>query len=196
MFKILQASLFAVLVVLSYSAQSSVIPKDFIKKGTKLVYEVNYSGINYELTITVKDYTGEYVFDWSMSAPKNKKGTLNLNKNAIENATGIFNYFTEVNSDLSDECSVVISQKMYQTFKANSSMEIFTDKKNNVRTIFGNPYNHTQSFGYNNDFSNEFECTTVNDGADDQITYVNDFAFPLIIELKLDWTLKLKTIYN
>ena len=196
MLKILQTSLFALLVVLSYTTQASVLPNEIIKVGTQLVYDVNYLGTNYEFTITVKQNTDEYSFDWYMSAPINKKGTLNLSKDTIENATGIFNYFTNGNISLADQCCIVLSRKMYDAFKNNGSMEIYTDKKNDVLTIFGNSYTHTQSFGYNNDFSNEFDCKTVSDGGDYQITYVNDPNFPLIVEMKLDWSLKLKNIYN
>jgi hypothetical protein len=83
MSKILQASLFAVLVFISYTVFSSVTPKDIIKKGTKLIYDVNYLGTNYEFTITVKETTDNYSFDWYMSAPANKSGTLNFTQDAI-----------------------------------------------------------------------------------------------------------------
>lgn len=196
MSKILQASLFAVLVFISYTVFSSVTPKDIIKKGTKLIYDVNYLGTNYEFTITLKETTDNYSFDWYMSAPANKSGTLNFTQDAIENATGIFNYFTNGTINLTDQCCIVLSKKMFDAFKGNGSMQIITDKKNDISTIFGNPYSHTQNFGYKNDFSNEFDCKTVNDGGDYQITFVNDPDFPLIVEMKLDWTLKLKSILN
>ncbi len=185
-----------VTVVLSSITYASSKPVDIIKKGTKLVYDVNYYGNNYEITVVVKDNVNNYNFEWYMSAPENKKGTLNLSKEAIENATGIFSYFTNGEINLEDQCCIVLSRKMYDAFKGNGSMEIYTDKKNNVLSIFGNPYNHTQNFGYKNNFSNEFDCRTVNNGADYQITYVNDPSFPLIVEMKLDWSLKLKNIYN
>lgn len=183
--------------IVSFSATHAASnPKDIIKKGTKLVYDVQYFGNNYEIIVVVKDNNDDYNFDWYMSAPANGKGTLNLSKDAIDNATGIFSYFTNGEINLADQCCIMLSRKMYDTFKNNGSMEIYTDKKNNVKTIFGNPYTHTQNVGYKNDFSNEFECKTINDGGDYQITYVNDQNFPLIVEMKLDWSLKLKNIYN
>ena len=194
--KFLHVLLFGVTVVLFSAAFASSNPKEIIKIGTKLVYDVNYYGSNYEITVTVKDNTDDYHFDWYMSAPATQKGTLNLSKDAIENATGIFSYFTNGEINLADQCCIVLSRKMYDAFKGNGSMEINTDKKKNILTIFGNPYDHTQNFGYKNDFSNEFDCRTVNDGGDYQITYVNDANFPLIVEMKLDWSLKLKNIYN
>lgn len=194
MIKYLQTLL---LVALSVNTLLAISPNEIIKKGTRLVYDVNYGGSNYEFTVTVKDNTKEYVFDWRMNGPTKSIGSLNLNKDAIDNATGIFNYFTASGVNPTDQCCVVLSKKMYESFKNNGSMEIYTDKKNGVKTIFGNPIYHTQSFGYNNNFSNEFNCLTVNDGGGDyQITYVNDPEFPLIVEMKLDWTLKLKNIYN
>ena len=176
------------------SSQATLNPNAIIKKGTKLIYDVNYLGTNYEVTVTVKDDTKDYIFDWHMSEPANKSGTLNFKKEDIENATGIFNYFTNDNINLDNQCCIILSRKMYDNFNDNGSMKIITDKKNNMSSIFGKAYNHTQNFGYKNDFSNEFNCITVNDGKDYEITYVNDKNFPLIIEMRLDWSLKLKNI--
>ena len=73
--KIIHALLFGVSVVLFSATFAASNPKDIIKKGTNLVYDVNYYGTNYEFTVTVKDNSNEYSFDWYMSAPINKKGT-------------------------------------------------------------------------------------------------------------------------
>ena len=186
----------AVLLVLYSTSSASVNPNQIIKKGTKLIYDVNYLGSQYEFTIVIKDQSETYRFDWSMSAPLNKKGTLNISKEAIQNATELFNYFSNGDVNPANQCCVILSKKMFNTFQKNSSLEICTDKKKNEISIFGNPYDHTQSFGYNNDFSNEFDCKTVTNGDEYQITYVNDSNFPLIIEMNLGWTLKLKNISN
>jgi hypothetical protein len=194
--KILQTALFAVLVVLSSGASASVNPKAIIKKGTRLIYDVNYFGSNYEFTITIKDQSDTYSFDWSMSAPISRKGSIRVSKEAIQNANGLFNYFNSNNVEIVDQCCVILSKKMYESFKNNKPIEIYTDKKNNVLSVFGNSYNHTQTFGYNNDFSQEFDCSTVSNGDDFHITYVNDPNFPLIIEMNLGWSMKLRNISN
>ena len=75
-------------------------------------------------------------------------------------------------------------------------MEVITDKKSNEKMVFGDPYNHTQTFGFNNDFSNEFDCRTVSNSDNYQITYVNDPDFPLIIEMNVGWSIKLRNIFN
>ena len=193
---ILQNFLFGICIMLSSATFAASSPKEIIKKGTRIVYDVNYQGTNYEFTITVTDDSKNYSFDWQMSAPSNQKGTLKINQEDLESATGIFNYFTNGNINVENQCCIVLSRKMYDAFKSNGSMEIITDKKNSKSSVFGNSYEHTQNFGYRNDFSNEFNCKTVNDGNDNEITFVNDPNFPLIIEMKLDWTLKLKNIYN
>src|SRR5665647_1927121 len=128
--KFLQTVLVAVLMILSYSALCSVNPKSIIKKGTRLIYDVNYSGSKYEFTITVKDQSDAYSFDWSMSAAINKKGSVNVSKEAIQNATGLFNYFSSGTVNLADQCCVILSNKMYDAFRNNIPMEIYTDKKN------------------------------------------------------------------
>ncbi|MDB5228009.1 MAG: hypothetical protein JWN78_2202 [Bacteroidota bacterium] len=195
--KILQKAVFAVLVVFVFSASASVNPSQIIRKGTKLVYDVNYSGFRYEFTIVIKDQTDAYSFDWTLGSPINKKGSINVSKAAIQNANGLFNYFANGDiNNLADQCCVVLSKKMFDAFKSNNTIEIFTDKKNNELSVFGNAYSHTQTFGYNNDYSNEFDCKTVTNGSDYQITYVDDPNFPLIIEMNLGWSMKLKSIFN
>lgn len=192
----LQILLFCLFAIMFATSKATSNPNDIIKIGTKLIYDVNYLGTNYEMVVTVKDDTKDYIFDWQMSEPANKSGTLNFGKENIENATGIFNYFTNENNNLDNQCCIILSHKMYNNFNDNVSMEIITDKKNNFSSVFGKAYNHTQNFGYKNDFSNEFNCITVNDGKDYVITYVNDENFPLIIEMRLDWSMKLKNIEN
>lgn len=195
MFKILQTSLFAVLVVLSYTATAIVLPKDVLKKGTKFVYDVNLNGTQYEFTVTLKDQSEDYTFEWSMGIPINKTGMISVTKEATKNASGLFNLFDEKDVKLTDQSCFMISQKMFETFSKRGSMEIVMDKKSNFKSVFGNAYNHTQTFGYKNNETQEFYCTTISSPEDYQITYLNDSNFPLIIEMNLGWTLKLKDIY-
>lgn len=196
MVKILQTALIAVLVVLSSTTSAYISPKQILRKGTKLVYDVNYSGTQYECTVTMNEESDAYNFDWKISSPENTSGSINIAKTALENANSLFSNFTGGTIQLKDECCFLISKKMFNALKGNGSIEIYTDKKEGVMTIFGNPYNHTQTFGYQNNFSNEFECRTVTDGGDFQITYVNDENFPLIVEMNLGMKMKLKSIYN
>lgn len=198
MLKMYKCVYLAVLVIFvtSATAATSVSPTQIIKKGTTLVYDVNYGGSRYEFTMVVKDQASAYSFDWSISAPINKKGSVTINKDAVQNATCLYNYFSNGEAGMGDQCCIMLSKKMFEAFKKNSSVEILTDKKNNEVSVFGNPYDHTQTFGYNNNFSNEFDCRTVTNGDTYQITYVNDADFPLIIEMNVGWSIKLRNIFN
>lgn len=194
--KILQTTLFGVLVVLSSSASASVSPKSIIKNGTRLIYDVNYYGANYEFTITVREHSGMLEFEWEKTAPDNNKGFVQLSNNARNNATGLFNFTASGTVNLDTRCCVVLSRKMFDAFKNDIPLAIYNDKKSNVLSAFGNAYNHTQTFGYNNDFSNEFDCRTVSNKDDYQITYVDDPDFPLIVEMYIGWSMKLVSISN
>ena len=196
MVKILQTALIAVLVVLSSTTSAYISPKQVLKKGTKLIYDVNYSGTQYEFLVTMNEESNAYKFDWKLNSPENLAGSINLSKAALENANSIFNKFSGGNIQLTDECCFILSKNIFNALKGNGSIEIYTDKNDGVLTIFGNPYNHTQTIGYKNNFSNELECRTVTDGGDFQITYVNDENFPLIVELNLGMKMKLKSILN
>lgn len=182
--------------LLSMHSFAYLNPKSIIKKGTKIIYDVNYNGVQYSLTVAVTKMENGFSFDWSTNKPFNKKGSVNILKDATQNTNTIFNFFSVEKIDLVDQTSILISNKMYENWKDNSSMEIFLDKDKNVKSIFGNGYNHTQNFEYNNSNSNEFECRTVIDKNGYSITYVNNAAFPIIVEMNLDWSIKLRKIID
>ena len=126
-----------------------------------------------------------------------RKQKINLVLNGIPaNASTLFNFFTEDKAELVDQTSILISNKMFQNWQKNSSMEIYLDNEKNKKSIFGNGYDHTQNFQYKNDNSNEFNCRTVSDIDGYSITYLNDAEFPIIVEMHLDWSIKLRRIIN
>lgn len=193
--KILHSILLLLCVFQCVYINAAVNPKDIIKKGTKIVYDVNYFGSTYQFIITVNTIN-DNDFDWEMSAPINKNGNLIISDNAIKNADRLYNYFTNGKVKLDSQTCIRMSEKMFDEFKNKKSMKICIDKSNTTFTNFGNPYQHSQTFGYNNNYSKEFDCITVSDKNGYEITYVNNADFPLIIEMKLDWSIRLNEIIN
>lgn len=181
--------------ILSYMTSSAYLnPISLIKNGTKIIYDVSNDGAQYLLTITVTKIGNGFSFDWYTSKPLNKKGSVNILKNATENTNAIFNFFEVEKAELINQTSILISNKMFENWKNNSSMEIFLDESKNIKSIFGNGYNHTQNFEYKNNNSNELDCRTVSDKDGYSITYLNDATFPIIVEMHLDWSIKLSKI--
>ena len=171
-------------------------PKSIIKKGTKIIYDVSYNGSQCSLEITITEMDNSFTFDWNTSKPLNKKGSVMIQKNATQNSNTLFDFFTEEKAELIDQTSILISNKMFVNWQANSSMEIYLDKQKNSKSIFGNGYNHTQNIEYKNNNSNELDCRTVSDKDGYSITYLNDVNFPIIVEMHLDWSIKLRKIIN
>ncbi len=171
-------------------------PKEFIKKGTRLIYDVRRDGGSYTLEIEVKNNTKELFLNWQINGPAKLNGSLTLNNGLLDSADGIINYFTDNTAMNTNLCTLILSKKMFERLDKNQAIEIYTDKKNDIKSVFGNPVALTQTIGYNTNFSNELDCKTVNNGDNYQITYLNDADFPLIVELQLDWYMKLRTIEN
>ena len=196
MTSIFTKTLFLVAMMFRFSSFAFLNPNFIIKEGTKIIYDVSYNGLQYTLTITIKELEETFSFDWITSKPMNKKGTVTIQKNATLNSNTLFNFFSEEKVELVDQTSILIRNKMFQNWQENSSMEIYLDKEKSNKSLFGNGYNHTQNFEYKNNNSNEFDCRTVTDKDGYSITYINDYTFPIIVEMHLDWILKLKKITN
>lgn len=196
MTSIFTKSIFLMSMLMHISSFAYLNPKSIIKKGTKIIYDVSYNGMQYSLDITIQEVENKFSFEWNTSKPLNKNGNIIIQKNATQNATTLFNFFTEDKAELVDQTSILISNKMFQNWQKNSSMEIYLDNEKNKKSIFGNGYDHTQNFQYKNDNSNEFNCRTVSDIDGYSITYLNDAEFPIIVEMHLDWSIKLRRIIN
>lgn len=177
----------------AYTASTN--PKEIIHENTKLVYDVYDDGNYYEIILTIKYDKDNMYVDWKMSEPAKKSGTVFITKNDLENGDGFYKFFTKTDSSLNlhNQNCIFISNSIYNKLSKNNSATIFIDNKKTTPIPFGNLYHHTQNFGLKNNFAFEFNCTTITND-DYQITYVNDAAFPLIVELKLDYTIKLKKI--
>lgn len=184
------------IISISISSCFAISPKELVKKGTKLIYDVRRDGGSYTLEVEVKNNAKDLFLDWQINGPTKLNGSLNLNYKLIDSADGIANYFSDNTSDNNNLCNVVLSKKMFNALNKNEAIEIYTDKKNDIKSVFGNPVLLTQTIGYNTNFSNELNCKTVTNGDNYQITYLNDADFPLIVEMQLDWYMRLRTIEN
>lgn len=182
------------LCLLFKDSYATVNPKDIITPSTKLVYDVYDNGNYYELIMRIKKSENNTTsIEWKMNEPAKEKGSIHLTKNDLENGNGFYKFFTEKIAVLNNQNCVLLSTNMFDQLKNNSETTLFIDNKKNTTANFGNLYYHTQNFGLGNNFNNEFNCATVTNGYY-QITFVNDRDFPLIMDLKLDYTIKLKKI--
>ena len=94
MTSIFTKSIFLMSMLMHISSFAYLNPKSIIKKGTKIIYDVSYNGMQYSLDITIQEVENKFSFEWNTSKPLNKNGIINIQKNATQNATTLFNFFT------------------------------------------------------------------------------------------------------
>lgn len=95
-------------------AKAQVALEQVLQPGSQLIYEVDANGSKYNFIVTIKDLEG-LSFDWEMTAPVNKKGTINHTKTALAGATLMYNMFQAGTKTLDNKTlSVWLSQKVYQ----------------------------------------------------------------------------------
>lgn len=180
------------LLVSSY-AQTSQNGKVSLKVGSKLVYDVSSNNTNYQFIITIKKLENGITFDWQMTDPINKKGTVEMSKEATENATSLFNYFTSGITKLTDKTSVWMSQDVWKDMRDDDEMVMLSIDDQEETAFFredGEVYKTTQ-----NGTAIELKTSTLRSLIDTQsITIWENEAFPIILKMDLGWTIELKEI--
>ena len=112
--KSILSSIFLFTVLLSAKAQGDVTYESYKPKaGDLLTYHVNSSGTEYDFIakiVTLK-WSENYpiVFDWNMTAPINKNGTIKIEKEAAKKSNAMYNMFSGGEKILTDATSVFVS---------------------------------------------------------------------------------------
>lgn len=167
-----------------------------MKPGTVLTYDVNASGKKYQYIITIKKLGDEIVFEWTMTAPVNKKGTVAMSANAVSKADALFNYFTEGESKLEKETSVFISRKLFNDVSSTSEASIRVNGASDTATVMSNTISEF-NFNLNGNLvavpgwelqgGSEIKYT---------INVIESPKFPLIVRMDLGWTIQLAEVKN
>jgi hypothetical protein len=84
-----------------------------VKVGNELTYHVKSKGKEYDFIVTIKALSAlnenAIVFDWQMTAPVNKKGTITIGHDAATNSKAFYNWFADGDKKLDKETSVFIA---------------------------------------------------------------------------------------
>ena len=95
------------LITISLKLSFALTPKDIIKQGTRLVYDINKNGNNYELTVIINNISKHYAVDWTLNGSTKLKGKLLLNNDSLDTTYQIFTL-----DNITPECIIKLNKKI------------------------------------------------------------------------------------
>ncbi len=165
-----------------------------IKKGDKLVYQVNAGGNEYEFIVTINGYDSKkgMDFNYEMTNANNTKGHVIISPEAQGNV----NYFRGGELNLTDACTVWLSGKNFRDMpERKTTMQL----DNNAPETFYRPQEDEVSTvvkikGEDKTVTG-FKINNASDGKGNKTLWINDLsANSLIIKMDLGWSIVLKEI--
>ncbi len=165
-----------------------------IKPGTVLTYDVSSAGKNYKFIVTIKTLGSEIAFDWKMTEPINKSGSVVMSANAVSKADALFNYFSGGVSNLDKETSVWISKKLFDDISAKAEAPIKVNGVADTATVMSNTISEF-NFNLNGNLV-AVPGWELQGGSDIKYTIdvIESTKFPIITRMDLGWTIQLSEI--
>lgn len=165
-----------------------------IKPGTQLTYDVNAGGKQYKFIVTIKKLGTEIAFDWKMTEPVNKTGSVAMTAAAVAKADALFNYFNGGPTVLEKETSVWISQKLFNDIATNAQGAIRVNGAADTVTVMSNTISEF-NFNLNGNLV-AVPGWELQGGSDIKYTIdvIESAKFPLIVRMDLGWTIALSEV--
>lgn len=175
-----------------------------IQVGDQLVYQVEAGNMQYDFIVTpTKLSSTEIIFDYKMTEPANKNGTISMNAEALKNATAMYNRFGGGKVDLTDQISVFTSKKMmddaangsvdFRLNGVNSPSENFTTLEGDTSPTTNSTYLRWVKNINGTDYSLDGPILENADGSKG-IRFTDGGGFPFITFMELDFKIYLKEI--
>ena len=165
-----------------------------MKPGTMLTYDVDMSGKKYQFVATLNKLGDEIAFDWKMTDPINKTGTVAMSANAVAKADALLNNFSGCESKLDKETSVFISRKIFNDVSSTSLASVKLNGASDTATTMSNTISEF-NFNLNGNLV-AVPGWELQSGSDIKYTVdvLESFKFPLIFRIDLGWTIQLSEI--
>lgn len=169
-----------------------------IQKGDKLVYEVNAGGNTYNFIVTVNSESAEkgIDFNYEMTNANKTSGRVTISADAKSNATKYVNYFRGGDLNLTDACTVWLSDKNFSDMPdRKTTMQI----DNSVPEIFYRPQNDevepvVKIKGTDKKIDG-FKINNAADGTGSKTIWINGISSnSLILKMDLGFSIVLKEI--
>lgn len=115
-------------VSLTATAQTTEPVTFKINEGDVLVYDVRNKGDLYYYTVKVKEYKGKIAFDWEMSEPIHKKGSVEIKPKALASAMALVNYVDDSTALVLEDATIVwLSRSMFKSIASGKAPDISFD---------------------------------------------------------------------
>lgn len=168
------------------------------KSGDQLVYEVNAGGDVYDFIVTQQSGTDKYryVFNWEMTAPANRKGHVNITKEAAYDSKKYKNYFSGGDLTLTDACTVWLSgQNFAEMPNKQTTMQLDNGEAETFYRKDEAETEYTVLYKGNEVKLDIFKIDNDKSGTDRHQMWVQGISsYPLIVKMDLGWTIRLKEI--
>ena len=169
-----------------------------IKKGDKLVYEVNAFGDKYNFIVTINDQTdkGGLDFNYEMTNANKTSGHVIISAEAKSNATKDVNYLGGGDLNLTEECTVWLSGKNFGDMPQKKTV---MQMDNNSPETFYVPEKHKVNpvikIKGEDKILDGFMINNAADGNGDKTLWINNISTnSLILKMDLGFSIQLVEI--
>ncbi len=187
------------LVSISFSQEINLV------NGSKLIYNLQRDGENYDLTVTIKSLKPDRTLSYNMSDEKNTHGELVLTKNALQNSKSIVTFLLGSKSILNKSLAFWLSDSSFENLIKNDSTELTLDDGTNF--TLHNMTTSVRKVNLNNSdiYVNYISAAQVSHNDLQDLSFgftfqiLNNPKNPLILSADLGdigWELSLKKIIN
>ncbi|HWB24828.1 MAG TPA: hypothetical protein VG738_05080 [Chitinophagaceae bacterium] len=195
-------------VLLVITAQAQVKLENIVKPGTKLIYAVTANGNEYNFIVTVNNLKGTS-FSWQMTAPANIAGSITHTAKALASANAMYNFFEPGDKKLDDQSlSVWISQRCFNQFDKHTGKPItmYLDgpgkDAQDMGTYTGSLPLEVTIDGKTDTIYEELVKPLIMTGNgyspseenEDFFTFYGSASFPIILRMRLSFSIVLKEI--
>jgi len=197
-------ALFSLLAVCSVNAQSTKAgaAKWEVKEGNVMTYGVKSGGKAYDFIVTVKSFdalgTDAIVFDWKMTEPVNKSGTIKISQEAANNSKAFYNWFANGEKKLDAETSVFIGFMLSLEMTITPKDDVVKIKVDGASageeefTMIDD--NHQYSFTENGVTKTLKTLLLKNKSNGKTVTIYNEGTHPFIVAMSIGFEIALKSV--
>ncbi|MEI6817343.1 MAG: hypothetical protein WCL14_12090 [Bacteroidota bacterium] len=168
----------------------------FIKVGSKLTYAIDRDGKKYDMVVTITKLSPQISFDWQMTAPANRNGSVTMSEKAVGHAMNVITDFANGATTLNGESAIWLSYDNFYQMKNDRHGIFQLDGKDNASKVVN--FNEPPVIVKVNGSDMTMTTLMLHNGimsADKKIIQVLDSKdFPIILKIEAGWSMTLKSI--